>query len=129
MGQFKFPPSEKLKHRKRIEQLFAEGVSFAQHPIRIVYVTDKASKPGIQAAFSVSKKKFKTAVARNRIKRLMREGFRLEAALVRAFIDTGDTSIYAMFIYTGNENPKFTSVRKAFQKTFQKLIQELSGDE
>jgi ribonuclease P protein component len=126
LGQFNFPHSEKLKHRKRIEQLFAEGISFAQHPIRIVYVTDTAPKPGIQAAFSVSKKKFKTAVARNRIKRLMREGFRLEVAPLREFIQKSDTSIYAMFIYTGNEDPKFTSVRKAFLKTFQKLIQDLS---
>ncbi len=79
MPDFTFKRAERLKSRKVIEQLFKQGQSFAQYPLRIVWVemAEPRSEFPAQFALSVSKKKFKRAVDRNRIRRLVREAYRL----------------------------------------------------
>ena len=69
-----FGKREKLKRQKQIQQLFAEGKSMSVFPIKLVYLqTDHESTSKIVAGVSVSKRNFKKAVKRNRIKRLLRE--------------------------------------------------------
>jgi ribonuclease P protein component len=71
-----FPKQEKLKSRKIIKDLFDKGSSFYLYPFKIVFI--KFSEvPSPQILFSVSKRNFKRAVKRNRIKRLLREAYRL----------------------------------------------------
>jgi len=125
-GLFKFPRHEKLKHTKKIEQIFAEGVSFHVYPVRVVYTRVKDDRaPGLQAGFTVSKKKFKSAVVRNRIKRLMREGFRLQVPELRLKLTEKNKDLYAMFIFTGVEIPDQETVLKSFKKIMNRLIKEL----
>ena len=72
---------ERLKSRKQIDNLFAEGKSFAVFPIRVTYSfmpTDGDAL--VQIGVTVSKRNFKKAVDRNRIKRLFREAYRLQKA-------------------------------------------------
>lgn len=127
-GLYKFPNREKLKHDKKIEQIFGEGISFHVFPVRIVYTYKKDEKaPGLQAGFSVSKKKFKSAVDRNRIKRLMREGFRLQVPELRGKLKEKDLDLYAMFIFTGVETPDQRAVLKSFKKIMNRLLSELEG--
>jgi len=86
--EFKFQKQEKLKRKKLIEQLFKEGKSVTIFPLRLFYLQCEHGgiKP-IRAGFSVSKKKFKRAVDRNRIKRQLREAYRLNKAEVYKLID------------------------------------------
>jgi ribonuclease P protein component len=74
------PKTERLKSRKLIEKLFTEGQSFAVYPLRLVYLkTELPEGSGtVHTAFSVSKKNFRSAVSRNRIRRQMREAYRLK---------------------------------------------------
>src|SRR6056300_1581878 len=60
---------ERLKGKKQIDQLFMAGASVGAFPLRMVYLkgVDKHL-----VGVSVSKKHFKRAVDRNRIKRLLR---------------------------------------------------------
>ena len=70
-----------------------------------------------QVLFSVSKRKFKTAVARNRIKRQLREGYRLNKRLA-------GTSGYLMaFIYTADKQQESRMIHKKMVKALQKLAQ------
>ena len=60
-----------------IGKLFSDGTSFFIHPFRITYLyIDKNDGPPVQLLISVSKKNFKSAVKRNKIKRLIRESYR-----------------------------------------------------
>jgi len=70
-----FPKAEHLKSQKQIEQLFQSGTVVKAFPIRAIfeYTDRQEGQAKIQAAVSVSKRNFKRAVDRNRIKRLMRE--------------------------------------------------------
>ena len=76
---------DRLKSRKAIEYLFKEGKSFSIFPLRVLYTINAASeKPtnNLRAGFSVSTRNFKKAVDRNRIKRLLREAYRLQKHLL-----------------------------------------------
>jgi ribonuclease P protein component len=102
--------SDKLKSTKAIEQLFKEGKSFSIFPFRVLYLEAPASGP-LQTAFSVSKKHFKKAVDRNRIKRLMREAWRLQKNVL---VNNKHKHLKIFIIYTGNELPEYELV---FEKT------------
>ena len=81
MKLFSFSKRDKLKSKKVIDRLFLEGKSIVVYPLRLVYVSETFSdETHIKVAVSVSKKRHKKAVDRNRIKRLMREAYRLEKA-------------------------------------------------
>lgn len=80
--RYKLGKQARLKSRKAIDQLFKDGKSFTVFPFRVIYQFTKLPvSPDafqLQAGFSVSKRHFKKAVDRNRIKRLMREAYRLQ---------------------------------------------------
>jgi ribonuclease P protein component len=72
------PKEERLSLKRQIEQLFSVGHSFIAYPIRIVYRPLTSDEPPVTAILvSVSKRRFKRAVDRNRIRRLLREVYRL----------------------------------------------------
>ena len=62
---------ERLKGKKQIEHLFMTGKSVGAFPLRMVYLKNNTKNT---VGVSVSKKHFKTAVDRNRIKRLIKSG-------------------------------------------------------
>lgn len=73
---FSRTPNEitRLKSKKAIELLFAEGVHIRKKPLKLVYRADEPE--ALALGFGVSKRLFPKAVDRNRIKRLMREQFK-----------------------------------------------------
>ena len=115
-----FPKKEKLKGRKRFDQLFAEGKSVTSFPLKLIYLeTSLPENVKIQAGVTVSKKKFKRAVDRNRIKRLLREAYRLNKHLV---FNNSDSSFAFVFLYLGKEIPSFVEVDKAMKDILAKFL-------
>lgn len=105
-----FKKIEKLKSQKLIEKLFSEGKSIAVYPLRLVYLKTNFDDPvKVKAGVSVSKRNFKRAVARNRIKRLMRESYRLNKSKYLNNI----TDQYAfMILYIGKSETDFKTISK-----------------
>ena len=79
---FSFPKSEKLKSKKAIKHLFAEGNTVIKYPIKLFYLPIENSHK-TKAAFSVPKHNFKKAVTRNRIKRQLRESISSSKTFVK----------------------------------------------
>lgn len=113
-GKYTFGKDEKLKSKKIIDQLFKEGKSVSTNGFTLVYL----AKPLItfypaQAGFSVPKKFFKHAVDRNRIKRLMREAYRLNKISFYEKLAERKEQMAIMFVYKGKELPGHEAVTKA----------------
>jgi ribonuclease P protein component len=117
---------ERLKRRKIIEQLFSEGRSVAAFPIRMQYKTyDNVLSNPLQAGFSVSSRNFKRAVDRNRIKRLMREAYRLQKLTLQEALQTKQQQLALFFIYTGKELPDYATVSERIGIILNKLLKTI----
>jgi ribonuclease P protein component len=114
-----YPKAEKLKSQKQIEFLFSEGKSVAVYPLRMVFVkiTDSAEHE-IKIGVSASKKNFKLATQRNRIKRLLREAYRLNKSILR---DEINGSYVMMLMYLSKEEISFSELNKKTVQLFEKF--------
>ena len=74
------------------------------------------------AGFSVGTKFFKKAVDRNRVKRLMREAYRLQKNELNKKITETKKNLVVFFIYTGNEKPEYKMVFEKIEKVIIRLI-------
>ena len=121
ISTFAFARYERLKSRKLIEHLFSKGNSFSISPLRILYsVLDNGISP-LQAGFGVSAKKFKKAVERNRIKRLMKEGYRLQKKSLTERLHNEKKFMIVFFIYTGNVLPGYQVITEVIDKALKRL--------
>ena len=96
---------ERLKSKKLIEKLYEQGSSVKSFPLRMVYLQTKhTSDFPAQVGVSVSKRNFKSAVDRNRIKRLLRESYRLQKEILYDHIQN---PYVFMISYLGKEEIKY----------------------
>ena len=100
-----FKKEERLSSQKIIGELFDGGSSFSLYPFRLVWKQTPlpTTQFPVQVVVSVSKKRFKHAVDRNRVKRLVREAYRKQKNdTLYAPISALGISLAIMIIYTGN---------------------------
>jgi ribonuclease P protein component len=124
---YSFGKQEKLKSRKLIQQLFAEGKAISAHPLRLIYtrpgmVMDQPVKVGVSA----SSRNFKKAVDRNRIKRLMREAYRLNKTSLLQHMNITGQQFSVFIIYTDKVLPEFSIINQKMQVILDKLIKATS---
>ncbi|MEM1325402.1 MAG: ribonuclease P protein component [Bacteroidota bacterium] len=117
---FSFPSREHLKSRKKIQYLFSNGQSCAAYPIVLVWSVTDESDAHIQMAVSVSKKKFKKAVDRNRLKRQLREVWRLNKASIITQAKQQNQYYACMLIYTAKEHLPYDRLNKSMIKVIKK---------
>ncbi|MCV9388853.1 ribonuclease P protein component [Reichenbachiella ulvae] len=120
--KFGFSKAERLNSKKEIDALFQKGASFYFYPFLIKYSPSENSEAQChQALISVSKRNFKRAVDRNRVKRLVRESYRLNKAILD---DTGQYYSIA-YIYTAKEIHKFAFVQKKLIGALKRLLAQI----
>ena len=114
---------ERLKSRKLIDSLFASPSSLVVPPLRAKYRFEAAGegKPGLQMGVTVGKARFKKAVDRNRVKRLVREAWRLQKAALLQQLKANGTRGFVFFIYTAKEILPFGPVSEAMEKCIVQL--------
>lgn len=118
---------ERLKSRKLIDQVFAEGKNFNAFPFRVYYLFSpgKVAVRGgglLQFGVGVSTRSFKHSVDRNRIKRLTREGYRQQKAALQELIIEKGFPAAIFFIYTGRELPDYSTVTDKIGVILNRLI-------
>lgn len=124
--KFTLKKAERLKRRKIIEQLFSEGRAVTAFPIRVQYkLIEESETASLQAGFSASSRNFKRAVDRNRIKRLMREAYRLQKAPLEQALQTKKRQLALFLIYTGRELPPYALVQEKVGLVLKKLLQSI----
>ncbi len=120
--QFTLGKKERLKSRRLIEELFSKGRSFNQPPLRVVYMN---MEKGLQAAVGVSTRHFKKSVDRNRIKRLIREAYRLQKNSLQDVLQQQGRGLILFFTFTSKLMPDYATVNGAVQKSLNKLIKTI----
>lgn len=119
-----FCKSERLCSKILFEELISSDISFVKYPFRVI--VKKSSLKGefpARMAISVSKKKFKRAVKRNRIKRLTREAYRIHKPELYSSVFSTECTLDILFVYLDNQLFTFEKIEKAMQSALQKIIQ------
>ena len=114
---FLFPKSEKLKSKKTIELLFKEGKSVSKFPIKVLYLPVENYEI-TQVGFTVPKRNFKSAVDRNRIKRQLREAYRLQKHLLKS---EDDSKFALFFLYLGKDKLPYQSIESGMRELLEKI--------
>ena len=123
--QFTLGKNERLKSRKQIEHLFNDGQRFSVSLFRIFYSLQNnpaSINQSLQAGFGASSRNFKTAVDRNRIKRLIKEAWRLQKNDLGNSLKEQNRKLDVFFIYTGKELPAYEDVYTSMKKIITKLV-------
>ena len=126
--KYTFPKEEHLCRKKLIEELFGkQGSSFGVYPLRIVWIKSEAPTAAPpQVLISVSKRTFKRAVDRNRLKRLVREAYRLNK--YRLVAQPGGHVVALLgIIFTGKEKCELALVEKKLISALNRLLDTPAG--
>ncbi|MEY4460855.1 MAG: hypothetical protein RL429_844 [Bacteroidota bacterium] len=113
MSDARFPREERLKSRTSIGILFSRASrSVADAGLRVVWTASpEPLERGVQVLVAAPKKHFRRAVARNRIKRLLREAWRLERGPLPAqWLEAQQPKLLGL-IYSGPADPSLADLR------------------
>lgn len=121
MSRYTFGKKEKLCSKLVIDQLFRSGESFKEYPIRVLYQQLENSDATAKLLISVPKKRFRKAVSRNRLKRLIRETYRLnKPELIEKW--QADAKYFALaFVYIGNDFTDYHQMDNVMKQVINKL--------
>ena len=117
-----FPKSEKLKSSKTIENLFLEGKTLSKFPIKIFFLPKENIESNL-VSFAVPKRNFKLAVDRNRVKRQIREAYRLNKQMLD---EIHGKKFVMLFLFLGKVKPQYAELENAMVKLLKKLKDENS---
>ena len=125
--------SERLTSQLIIEKLFAGGnASMAAFPLRIVFMQmkkqggeDVKDEPLVSILVSVPKKRFRHAVDRNRMKRLVREAYRLNKHILWDTLEGKDSRLALAFVCITDTLPSFYAVNKSMKKALTRIAERI----
>ena len=119
--RFTLPKEERLCSHKALEELFeGSNRSILAYPIRAVF--QKTEETGIRIMVSVSKRFFKRAVKRNRIKRQLREAYRLNKHILKP----ASGGVNVAFLWNCNEILPTGKVMEKMQTLLYKINESVA---
>jgi ribonuclease P protein component len=118
--------SERLDRKKVIEKMFAGGSrSFSVFPLRVVYLPVEELDVPVSILVSVSKRRFKRAVKRNRVKRQIREAYRLNKHLLSDALSGSQTRLAVAFIYLSDELVPSSVIEERMKIALSRIAEKL----
>ena len=123
-----FSKSEHLCGEKRITRLFTQGEAFIAYPLRVVFIIEqKTDTEEASVLVSVPKKRFKRAVKRNRLKRIMREAYRLNKQVIIDKLKEKQLQLHVAFNYVSDDELDYATIEKKMKISLQRLIDKIES--
>ena len=115
--------SERLSSKKIIDTLFIEGITLTSYPFVIKYAPlPEVEGQSHQVLFTASKRNFKKAVDRNKIKRMMKEVYRVN----KTELDSIEKKYALAYIYTAKKILPFKEIQTKLIGSIIRLEKELA---
>lgn len=106
----------------------------AVFPLRVVYMPVEkaggeagAALPPVSILVAVPKKRFRHAVDRNRMKRLVREAYRLNKHILWDALIGKDMRLVLGFVCITDTLPSYRAVNKSMVKMLNRIVERMKG--
>lgn len=118
-----FRKPEKICNQNQIDRLFKEGKSFTSGLFRLIFLeTEFTGLPCVQLLIAVPKKSLRHAVTRNRMKRLIREAYRMNSFKINELYLNTDKHCSIAFVFTGKTPVSQAATSTAINILLDRLI-------
>ena len=130
---FTYQKKDKLKSRKQTQFLFSNGKAITIHPIRLLYTiehdeTSSFTNGLLQAGVGAPSRHFRKAVQRNKVKRLLREGYRLEKPDFIKALSMTNTRLNLFFLYVDVNVQTQQQIQATIKMLLYKLTEKLKSN-
>ena len=127
MKQFGLSKNERLTSKKSIAQVFEKGRQYSNSYILAKWLLVKNDNPPVfRVGFSVPKRKISSAVKRNRVKRLLRESFRLSKYIIIDGAIMNGYRLEVMLVYLREEIPTFDMLKPQVEHVLRALDERIA---
>ena len=121
---------ERLHLKRDVDALFVSGHAFIAYPLRVVVHTTPLAEgeaPTCAILAVAAKKYFRRANKRNRVKRLIRESYRLRKHHFLALAEAQEVHLHLGLLSVAKELPTQADVDRGMEKALSRIHTELSG--
>ena len=110
-----------------MDDVFSNGSTIKKYPFLLKYLPTKIEKGSkVQIVISIPKRNIKKATARNRIRRQIKEVYRLNKAELTALAERSDQELALFLIYTAKEKIEYDVLDSKLKLILSELIKQLS---
>lgn len=126
---FTYQKKDKLKSRKQTQNLFSNGKAIGVFPIKLIYTIEAVDTAGVlKAGVGAPTRTFRKAVQRNRVKRLLREAYRLEKPTFLSQFSLEHKRINLFFLYGNAEVLPQAEIQNKVRTALALLAQKLNAN-
>ncbi len=116
---------ERLRSKKQIERLFRQGNTFRIFPFKIIWLeSETRTNYPAQVLIGVSKKHLRRAVARNKLKRKIREAYRKNKQFYYDYLNETGKKVIIAIIHNGKDITRYNETEQKIIASFNRLIEE-----
>tara|TARA_B100001029_G_scaffold178589_1_gene185715 strand:+ start:266 stop:625 length:360 start_codon:yes stop_codon:yes gene_type:complete len=116
----KLQKRERLNSKIKINNLFIRGKTFRYSNIKVYWNVKPIEGTSLQIMVNVPKKTIPLAAKRNKIKRLIKESYRINKNLLKL----KNQEVNLSFLFLSSEIPKYNSLEKKIKVILQRLNEE-----
>lgn len=123
---YSLPKSEILRGKTSLDKLFKEGQRMNEYPFRVFYQINSfvEETPALRFGIVVPKRVSKLAHERNRIKRIVREAYRLNRNAYASALANNNKQVDFFLVYTGKIKPVSAKIHDKIIIILQRLTQD-----
>jgi len=122
---YTFPKSERLSSKKLIDSLFRQGDSFNVYPLRVLYLADPSKAANkVRVLITVPRRNLKRAVDRNKVKRRIREAYRLNKHLL--YYNQKQVPYLLAYIYISRDVLSYAEIEAKLKVSLERLKNKIS---